>query len=148
MVCLRAPVSGSHSLTSWYDPEASVLPSIENASDSTSEMWAALAGLPSDVLRFGSTRVFRNSPVGLYRGSWLPRPEAPTLPSALTATARTGLTIVGGRLSTTFGRTRAMPTGGLAPWSIQSLTRASSGGVIGTSSLGGMIGFCCREQSL
>ena len=45
-----------------------------------------------------------------------------------------------------------MPLGGLAPWSIQSLRVASSCGVSGSSSFGGMNGFwilpVCRTSGL
>ena len=76
---------------------------------------------------------------------WLPRPAATTLLSGLTATARTGVTLAGGVLTMIFGRSLG-PVGALAPWSIHSLMRASSSGVSGSSSLGGMNGLPCPAR--
>ena len=67
-------------------------------------------------------------------------------PSGDTATARTGVTSAGGRLTTIFGRAIAV-VGAFAPWSIHSLTRASSSGVSGSSVSGGMIGRFCQLQN-
>src|SRR5262245_19275659 len=138
--CLGADFSISQRVTSWKLPVASVLPSGLNAIDSTSEMCAASTVLPAGSLSEGSSSVFLCSPLSAsYRWTWLPRPVATSVLSGLMATPRTGLTSAGGKPTTTFGFSRT-PIGALAPWSIQSLTRASSCGVSGSSFLGGMIG--------
>ena len=67
------------------------------------------------------------------------------MPSGLTATARTGLTIAGGRLTTILAFSRT-PDGALAPSSIHSLMRLTSCELSGSSDFGGIIGFFCREQ--
>src|SRR5260221_1754946 len=76
------------------------------------------------------------------------RPAATVDLSVLIAMARTGCTVAGIEVNTTFGRSVNVVVGGLAPWSIQSLIVASSCGVSGSSSLGGMNGFCVLPTDL
>ena len=117
---------------------------------------AAFAALPSGVLSSGSTSVALVTPTPSWSSpflsagvlrledvDWLPRLAATDLPSGATATARTGFTSAGGRLTMIFSFARVV-VGAFAPSSIHSLTSESSCDVSGSSVLGGMIGFICR----
>ena len=155
-----SPFSTSQIVSSWKLPVASVLPSGLNAIDSTSEMWAAFAALPSGVFSCGSKSDFANAQSCLSCRPSCRRDRLQLEEVNLVAAAGgDGLAVRRDRdrphrldqrrrqvrrRSSSF---TCIWSAAFAPSSIHSLMSVTSFGLSGSSVLGGMIGFFCRLQN-
>ena len=154
-----SPFSKSHSVSSWKLPVASVLPSGLKRHRLDERDVRGLRRLAVGRLQVRVDERLRERPVLLVRVALLgvgrvglrledvdlvAAAGGDVLPSGATATARTGLTSAGGRLTTIFSFIRIV-VGAFAPSSIHELDEATVPATSsGSSVFGGMIGFTCR----